>query len=1117
MSKIFTFLLFFGMVASTLWANHPPTSLEAPTEWTACSGTEIAYWSMDACRSFSNDGSSADYSEFTAVTTQPNGFTAVDASIVSAEGNHSCVYGESGAGMCHGIRTSCNWVDNSDDAVRFSITVNPSTGFTNQLTKLSFYERAPEHFSHISGNSGDNDPPSHYGIRVLKNGQEIYQRINRNTTEDWTLEQFDFSNDPDFVVSNTTTFQFELLGYCRTTGSSGLAVWDVDEISVEGCAVAVDPCIGQGGDNDGDGVCANQDCDDNNANIPTTPGTACNDGNPNTDNDVILADGCSCAGTPSGPDCDTDITIEVEPGKIKISGLDGAPVTSVHVFNAAWGTEFHCAGNCNPMEMVALPAGTYQVFVRYFDAAWLPICQRHEVITVPPGNGPCDAQGGDADGDGICADQDCNDNDPNLPAHPGTLCDDGNPLTIDDVIQSDSCSCVGVPGGGGPDCSTDIDIMVEAGKITVTGLDGAPVTSLQIFNSAWATSFQCAGNCNPMEMVNLPAGTYYVFVRYFNAAWLPICERQETITVPPGNGPCDNDGGDVDGDGICANQDCNDLNPNLPANPGTACDDGDPNTTNDVIQSDGCSCAGTPTSNPCDDVEIVVENGKIKVSGLDAAPVAQLQIFDSSWSERFRCAGDCEAMEMVSLSDGIYFVYIKLYNAAWQPICTRNETVTITGSDPCAGQGGDRDGDGVCDNQDNCPDTANPNQEDSDGDGKGDVCDDNSPCTPVTLVGWDMDACESFGSNGTNRDFSEFTPHFPNSGNCVDVDATNLSNEEGKHSCVAGANGSTAGICIAGDYRSHFRNDDDDALRFSITVDPSVTGNLTELSFYQLSPREYEHLSGGSGHNDYLRRFGVRILKNGHQVYKRTGLHTNQHDWEFESFDLSSDADFEITETTTFDFEILGYDPVDDDGPNFFDVDEIRIKGCCSSSAPRRKDQFAFAATPQAQQVNLNWTTNADDRTAYYQIEKAGEGFNFNTIAQQESIFGTAEVVQYQQIDAQPQEGMNHYRIKQVFADGSFRYSTIQEVYFAGDPNQMILFPNPADQEVFVSLKQYAGLPATIYLYNAVGIQMEVQQYDALPLGVIRLETAAYPAGVYAIKVQVEGRKQMSQILLIQK
>jgi hypothetical protein len=50
--------------------------------------------------------------------------------------------------------------------------------------------------------------------------------------------------------------------------------------------------------------------------------------------------------------------------------------------------------------------------------------------------------------------------------------------------------------------------------------------------------------------------------------------------------------------------------------------------------------------------------------------------------------------------------------------------------DPCADQGGDTDGDGVCNDTDNCPLDANPDQADSDGDGVGDACDE----PPVILA-----------------------------------------------------------------------------------------------------------------------------------------------------------------------------------------------------------------------------------------------------------------------------------------------------------------------------------------------------------------------------------------------
>ncbi len=58
----------------------------------------------------------------------------------------------------------------------------------------------------------------------------------------------------------------------------------------DGCEECVD------GDNDNDGVCTIDDCDDNNPNLPTTPGTSCDDENASTINDVIQADGCTCQG-----------------------------------------------------------------------------------------------------------------------------------------------------------------------------------------------------------------------------------------------------------------------------------------------------------------------------------------------------------------------------------------------------------------------------------------------------------------------------------------------------------------------------------------------------------------------------------------------------------------------------------------------------------------------------------------------------------------------------------------------------------------------------------------------------------------------------------------------------
>jgi len=49
----------------------------------------------------------------------------------------------------------------------------------------------------------------------------------------------------------------------------------------------------------------------------------------------------------------------------------------------------------------------------------------------------------DADGDGTCTEDDCDDNNPDVPKDIGFFCDDGNPDTTGDFIQRDGCTCAG--------------------------------------------------------------------------------------------------------------------------------------------------------------------------------------------------------------------------------------------------------------------------------------------------------------------------------------------------------------------------------------------------------------------------------------------------------------------------------------------------------------------------------------------------------------------------------------------------------------------------------------------------------------------------------------------------
>jgi hypothetical protein len=412
-----------------------------------------------------------------------------------------------------------------------------------------------------------------------------------------------------------------------TACNDGNANTTNDVITADGCGCAgtvPNPCANLGGDTDGDGVCNNNDCQPNNPAFPATPGTACNDGNPNTNNDVITADGCGCAGNavvlPSI--VINNVTVNENAGvailNVQLSAASNAIVTVQYAtapgtaiagtdFNAANGTVTFLAGTTSSNISIAIVDDnvnepTELFTVNLTNPSGATIADNQGVVTILDNDAanPCANLGGDTDGDGVCNNNDCQPNNPAFPATPGTACNDGNPNTTNDVVTANGCGCAGTPANNNPDCA-NIVITGTATGITVTGLNGAPVSSLQIFTTTWQQAFNCFANCGASQTVNLPAGSYLVYAKFYTAGYALICEKQVTVTVGGNNGgPCANAGGDTDGDGVCNNNDCQPNNPAFPATPGTACNDANPNTINDVVTSNGCGCAGTPVAPACD-------------------------------------------------------------------------------------------------------------------------------------------------------------------------------------------------------------------------------------------------------------------------------------------------------------------------------------------------------------------------------------------------------------------------------------------------------------------------------------------------------------------------------------
>ena len=198
------------------------------------------YVSFDDCVSFFG-GYNVDYSEFTGVE---NTFENCNSIQLSGPGHiyrnnpvintHSCTPGidSSSTAMCISGLDNCEYVPGDDKSLLFDVKIIPGPSGIASIEKVSFYEQAPEEFVFSQGQSGTNDYPTKMAVRVLIDTLEIFVLEDVPTSRTWNLVELDFSNYPEFTVSDTTEFHFEILPYCLIGNGAPVQAWDIDELYI---------------------------------------------------------------------------------------------------------------------------------------------------------------------------------------------------------------------------------------------------------------------------------------------------------------------------------------------------------------------------------------------------------------------------------------------------------------------------------------------------------------------------------------------------------------------------------------------------------------------------------------------------------------------------------------------------------------------------------------------------------------------------------------------------------------------------------------------------------------------------------------------------------------------
>lgn len=114
---------------------------------------------------------------------------------------------------------------------------------------------------------------------------------------------------------------------------------------------------------------------------------------------------------------------------------------------------------------------------------------------------------------------------------------------------------------------------------------------------------------------------------------------------------------------------------------------------------------------------------------------------------------------------------------------------------------------------------------------------------------------------------------------------------------------------------------------------------------------------------------------------------------------------------------------------------------------------YFTASTPKPENVQLEWSTQTEENTQVFNVERSENGVDWETIDQIRAAGNSQTTRTYLMIDENPLIGDSYYRLKIIDFDGDFDYSEIESVSRTETTQNQSLsvYPNPASDEVILT------------------------------------------------------------------
>lgn len=147
----------------------------------------------------------------------------------------------------------------------------------------------------------------------------------------------------------------------------------------------------------------------------------------------------------------------------------------------------------------------------------------------------------------------------------------------------------------------------------------------------------------------------------------------------------------------------------------------------------------------------------------------------------------------------------------------------------------------------------------------------------------------------------------------------------------------------------------------------------------------------------------------------------------------------------------------------------------------------------------ITWKTLQEQNTAVFVIRRSMNGNDWTNIGSLPAAGNSQTTQSYSYTDPLTLDGTTYYQIAQQDLDGRQTYSPVLTSKCA-QPEHIKVYPNPAQNNCWVSIQSERGHTISMHLYNPQGALLQ-QQVVKISRGnnVLALSLTNYPKGVYSL------------------